>query len=44
MSGMPQPTAMRQSGYLTQNLAEEFGQFRSSPSREELNYMLNLPQ
>jgi hypothetical protein len=27
-----------------QNLAEEFGQFRPGPSREELNHMLNLPQ
>jgi hypothetical protein len=27
-----------------QNLAEEFEQFRSGPSREELNHMLNLPQ
>ena len=31
-------------GYLMQNLAEEFGQFRPGPSREELNHMLNLPQ
>ncbi|MGO9340348.1 MAG: hypothetical protein ACLPY1_22860 [Terracidiphilus sp.] len=31
-------------GYLMQNLAEEFGQFRPRPSREELNHMLNLPQ
>ena len=30
--------------YLMQNLAEEFGQFRPGPSREELNHMLNLPQ
>src|SRR5580658_6868148 len=30
--------------YLTQNLAEEFGQFRPGPSREELNHMFNLPQ
>jgi len=27
-----------------QNLAEEFGQFRPGPSREELNHMFNLPQ
>ncbi len=25
-----------------QNLAEEFGQFRPGPSREELNHILNL--
>ena len=31
-------------GYLMQNLAEEFGQFRPGPSREEPNHMLNLPQ
>jgi hypothetical protein len=31
-------------GYLMQNLAEEFGQFRPGPSREELNHMLNLPR
>ena len=41
---MPQPIGMRQSVYLMQNLAEEFGQFRPGPSREELNRMLNLPQ
>ena len=40
---LPQPIGMRQSGYLMQNLAEEFGQFRPGPSREELNHMLNLP-
>jgi hypothetical protein len=31
-------------GYLMQNLAEEFGQFRAGPTREELNHMLNVPQ
>jgi hypothetical protein len=31
-------------GYLTQNLGEEFEQFRPGPSREELNHMLNLSQ
>jgi len=41
---MPQPIGMRQSVYLMQNLAEEFGQFRAGHSRKELNHMLNLPQ
>jgi hypothetical protein len=31
-------------GYLMQNLAEEFGQFRPGPSPEALNHMLNPPQ
>ncbi|HXO36794.1 MAG TPA: hypothetical protein VN901_31010 [Candidatus Acidoferrales bacterium] len=31
-------------GYLMQNSAGEFGQFRPGPSREELNHVLNLPQ
>jgi hypothetical protein len=30
--------------YLMQNLAEEFGQLKPGPSREELNHMLNLLQ
>jgi hypothetical protein len=30
--------------YLMQNLGEEFEQFRSAPSREELNHMLSLPK